>query len=89
MFLGISLSLIIVGVLLILVEIFLLPGFGFAGIPGLLALLGGVFLAADTLAEGVIYLLITLLSLGLLSFILYKTGRLSKLEQDLIKGKAE
>jgi len=79
LFLGISLSLIIVGVLLILVEIFLLPGFGIAGIPGLLALLGGVFLAADTMVEGVIYLLITILSLGLLSFILYKTGRLSKL----------
>ena len=79
MFLGISLSLIIVGVILILVEIFLLPGFGLAGIPGLLALLGGVFLVADTVVEGVLYLLITILSLGLLSFILYKTGRLSRL----------
>lgn len=78
MFVGISLSLIIVGIILIILEIFIIPGFGIAGIPGILLLLGGVFLAADNFAEGVIYLLITLLTTGLLAFILYKTGRLKK-----------
>lgn len=78
MFIGLSLSLIIVGIILIALEIFIIPGFGMAGIPGLLMLLGGVFLAADTFAEGVIYLLITLLATALLIFILFKTGRLQK-----------
>ncbi len=79
MFVGIALSLIIVGIILIALEIFIIPGFGLAGIPGLLMLLGGVFLAADTLAEGVIYLLITFLATGLLVFIGIKTGRAKKL----------
>lgn len=78
MFVGLALSLIIVGIILIALEIFIIPGFGIAGIPGILMLLGGVFLAADTFAEGVIYLLITLLTIGLLTFILLKTGRLAK-----------
>jgi len=79
MFVGLSLSLIIVGIILIVLEIFIIPGFGIAGIPGLILLLAGVFMAADTFAEGVIYLLITLITTGLIAFILHKTGRLKKL----------
>lgn len=78
LFVGLSLSLIIVGILLIIVEIFLIPGFGFAGIVGLLMMIGGIFLVADTFAEGVIYLLITFIVTGLLIFIGVKTGRLKK-----------
>lgn len=89
MFVGLALSLIIVGIILIILEIFIIPGFGIAGIPGILMLLGGVFLAADNFAEGVIYLLITLLTAGLLSFILYKTGRLRKLWRKISLGEKQ
>lgn len=89
MFVGLSLSLIIVGIILIFLEIFIIPGFGIAGIPGILLLLGGVFMAADTLAEGFIYLLITLLTTGLLTFILYKTGRLKKVWRKISLGEKQ
>ncbi|NLI90703.1 MAG: hypothetical protein GX434_00465 [Peptococcaceae bacterium] len=79
MFVGISLSLIVVGIILILLEIFIIPGFGITGIAGLAMLLGGVFLVADNFAEGVIYLLITLITTGLLLFVGFKTGRVNKL----------
>jgi len=79
LFIGISLSLIIVGIILIALEIFIIPGFGISGIAGLLAMLSGVFLAADTFAEGVIYLLITFIATGLLVFVGYKTGRINKI----------
>lgn len=79
MFFGIALSMIIIGIILIFTEIFLLPGFGVAGIPGIILMLIGVYLAADNFAEGVIYLLITFLVIGLLTYIGLKTGRLKKL----------
>ena len=79
LFVGISLSLIIVGIILIFLEIFIIPGFGITGIAGLLMMLGGVFLAADTFAEGVLYLLITFLTTGLLVYAGYKTGRLKRI----------
>lgn len=89
MFVGLALSLIIVGIILIALEIFIIPGFGIAGIPGILLLLGGVFLAADTFAEGVIYLLITVLTTGLLAFILHKTGHLKKLWRKISLGEKQ
>ncbi|MGI5901279.1 MAG: NfeD family protein [Desulfitobacteriia bacterium] len=79
MLFGISISLIIVGVLLIITEIFLIPGFGVAGILGLLMMIGGAFLIADTFAEGVIYLLISIFIVFLLIFIGLKTGHLGRL----------
>lgn len=78
-FVGIALSLIIVGIILIALEIFIIPGFGIAGIAGLLSMFSGIFLAADNFAEGIIYLLITFIATGLLVFIGYKTGRITKL----------
>lgn len=79
MFVGITISLIVVGLILVVLEIFIIPGFGITGIIGLLLILGGVFLAADNFAQGVLYLLITFLTVGLLVYIGVKTGRLSRL----------
>lgn len=79
MYVGISLFLIILGLILIALEIFIVPGFGYVGIPGLLMMIGGVFLLADNLAEGLVYLLITFLAAGLIIFAGVKTGRLKKL----------
>jgi len=79
LFVGSSLSLIVVGIMLILLEIFIIPGFGITGIAGLAMLLGGVFFVADTFAEGLIYLFITVLTTGLLIYIGFKTGRVKML----------
>lgn len=79
MTLGITLSLIIVGVILIVAEIFLIPGFGFAGLLGLLLMLGGIFSAAQSFAQGVIYLIITFLVIGLIVYVGWKTGRLKSI----------
>jgi len=79
LYVGLSLSLIIVGIILVILEIFIIPGFGIAGIIGLFMMFGGVFIVADTFAEGIIYLLITLLVTGLIIFAGVKTGRLKKL----------
>ncbi|MFA6808960.1 MAG: NfeD family protein [Eubacteriales bacterium] len=79
MFVGISLSLIVIGIILIFLEIFIIPGFGVSGILGFLLLFGGIFSAADTLIEGVIYFLITFIVIGLLVYIGVKTGKVSKL----------
>lgn len=88
-FVGISLSLIIVGIILIILEIFIIPGFGIAGIIGIAMMIGGVFLVADTLMEGVIYLLITIIVVGLLIFIGLKTGRLKKIWRKLTLGEKQ
>ena len=79
MFAGISLTLIVIGMILIILEIFIIPSFGVIGIIGLVLMLSGVFKVADTFAEGLIYLLITLLATGLIIFIGIKTGHLNKL----------
>nr|WP_242824992.1 MULTISPECIES: NfeD family protein [unclassified Dehalobacter] len=88
-FVGISLSLIIVGIILVILEIFIIPGFGVSGIIGLLMMIGGVFLVADSFAEGVLYLLIILIVAGLLIYIGYKTGRLKKLWRKVALGEKQ
>lgn len=79
MFIGAYVSLIIIGILLIAVEIFLIPGFGFAGLAGLILMFSGVYLAADSFAQGALYLIIAFLATGLLVFVGVKTGRLKRL----------
>lgn len=88
-FVGISLSLIIIGIILIILEIFIIPGFGIAGIIGIAMMIGGVFLVADSVLEGVIYLLITLIVVGLLIFIGLKTGRMKKIWRKISLGEKQ
>ncbi len=89
MFIGIYVSLIIIGILLVAVEIFLIPGFGFAGLAGLILMLSGVFLAADTFAQGAVYLIITFLATGLLIFVGVKTGRLKRIWGKIFLGEKQ
>lgn len=89
MFIGIYVSLIIIGILLVAVEIFLIPGFGFAGLAGLILMLSGVYLAADTFAQGALYLIITFLATGLLIFVGVKTGRLKRLWGKIFLGEQQ
>ncbi|UWG96072.1 hypothetical protein LPY66_14290 [Dehalobacter sp. DCM] len=88
-FVGISLSLIIIGIILIILEIFIIPGFGIAGLIGLAMMIGGVFLVAQNLLQGVIYLLIILIVVGLLIYIGFKTGKLKKLWRKISLGEKQ
>ncbi|KUO57962.1 MAG: hypothetical protein APF84_16375 [Gracilibacter sp. BRH_c7a] len=89
LFIGIYVSLIIVGVLLVAVEVFLIPGFGFAGLAGLILMLSGVYLAADTFAQGALYLIITFLATGLLIYVGVKTGRVKRLWGKIFLGEKQ
>ena len=89
MFVGIYVSLIIVGVLLIAVEIFLIPGFGFAGLAGLILIFSGVYFAADTFVQGALYLLITFLATGLIIYAGVKTGRVKRLWGKIFLGEKQ
>jgi membrane-bound serine protease (ClpP class) len=71
----------VIGVTLILIEIFVIPGFGIAGISGILLLLaslflsligGGPFLDFDMISRAIIQLSLSLLSAVILIFILAK-----------------
>jgi membrane-bound ClpP family serine protease len=76
---GISLTLVILGLALIIVEIFLIPSVGVVGLMGFFVMLFGIFRMADNFAQGVIYFLITLLATGLIIYIGYKTGHIARL----------
>lgn len=89
MFIGIYVSLIIIGILLVAVEIFLIPGFGFGGLAGLILMLSGVYLAADTFAQGALYLIIAFLATGLLIYVGVKTGRLKKIWGKIFLGERQ
>jgi len=89
LFIGIYISLIIIGILLIAAEIFLIPGFGFVGLAGFICMLGGVFLAADTFAQGALYLLIAFLATGLLIYAGVKTGRVQRLWGKIFLGEKQ
>ena len=48
---GIIISLIVLGVFLLALEVFVIPGFGVSGILGMAALITGIFLVTDSLAR--------------------------------------
>lgn len=66
-----AIILIIVGVGLMIAEIFI-PSFGMTGILGLVAILSGVLLTANSIAEGVIMFLIIFIIVLILMFIAYR-----------------
>lgn len=61
-----ALLLFLLGLALIAVEIFFIPGFGIAGIGGLLALIFSVVLAAPTVEEAVVSLIVAFIGTGIL-----------------------
>lgn len=82
------------GIILLCVEVFVLPGFGVAGIAGIAALFGGIFLAAPGPAEAVRSIVISLLGaiaiLALLLRVIPSRRRLSRIilrkEEDAESG---
>lgn len=70
-----AIILLIAGFVLVGVEM-VVPGFGFPGISGIVCLVAGVFLAADSFLEGVYITLIVLALLGIMMAVIL--GLLSK-----------
>ncbi|EHQ92296.1 NfeD family protein [Desulfosporosinus youngiae] len=72
---GIIVALILVGVALLAIEVFVIPGFGVSGILGMAALITGIFLVTDSLLEGLIF---TAGAITVLGFIIYLSFRLPR-----------
>ena len=66
------------GVLLIALEIFVLPGFGVAGIGGILAIFASIILAAPSVGQGIITLVIALVGSVLLVVLSFKNRKTRK-----------
>lgn len=76
---GIIISLIVIGVFLLLMEIFVIPGFGVSGILGMAALITGIFLVTDTFLEGMIYTVIVLVVLAFIAYLSFRSPRTRRL----------
>lgn len=67
----IALILIVAGFILVGIEM-VVPGFSVPGITGIICLVAGIFLAADSIKEGVIISLIIVVLLAIMMFVLFK-----------------
>lgn len=67
--------LIILGVLLLALEIFIIPGFGVSGILGMASLIAGIFLVTDSLWEGLLYTGGALIVIGIVAYLSYRSPR--------------
>ena len=78
---GIIISLIVLGVFLLALEVFVIPGFGVSGILGMAALITGIFLVTDSLLEGVLYTGGALVVLGIITYLSFRSPRTRRLWQ--------
>ena len=81
MILGIVL--IVIGFILIGIEM-VIPGFGAPGISGIICMIVGLFLTADTIEEGIIILLIVLALLAVMLVIILRLLAKGKLKSPII-----
>lgn len=81
MILGIVL--IVIGFILIGIEM-IIPGFGAPGISGIICMIVGLFLTADTIEEGIIILLIVLALLAVMLVIILRLLAKGKLKSPII-----
>lgn len=77
----------IIGFVLVVIEMFV-PGFGIAGISGLIILGLGIFVTADTILEVFILTIIILTILGLLISILLRAARKGKIYKGIVLSTA-
>ena len=76
---GIVISLIVLGIFLLALEVFVIPGFGVSGILGMAALITGIFLVTDSFLEGVLYTGGTLIALGIITYFSFRSPRTQRL----------
>ena len=79
----IAIVLFIAGFLLLAIEA-VVPGFGVPGISGIICLVVGVFLAADSVLEGVVITLIVLALLGIMFIVLLRLLASGRLKSPLV-----
>ncbi|MDR3602019.1 MAG: NfeD family protein [Desulfosporosinus sp.] len=72
---GIITTLFVMGIVLLAIEIFVIPGFGVSGILGIAALITGIFLATDSLLEGALFTLGALIVLGIIVYLSFRSPR--------------
>ena len=78
---GIIIPLIVIGVLLLAMELFVIPGTGISGVLGMAALITGIFLVTDSLLEGLVITAIVLIVLGLIIYWSFRLPRTKRLWQ--------
>lgn len=78
---GIIIALIVVGVFLLALEVFVIPGFGVSGILGIAALITGIFLVTDSLLKGVLFTGGALIVLGIITYLSFRSARTRRLWQ--------
>ncbi|KGK86645.1 membrane protein [Desulfosporosinus sp. HMP52] len=76
---SIIIGLILLGIALLAIEIFVIPGFGVSGILGIAALISGIFLVTDSLLEGLIFTAGALIVLGIIIYLSLKSPRTQRL----------
>ena len=76
---GIIISLIVLGVFLLALEMFVIPGFGVSGILGMAALVTGIFLVTDSLLEGLLFTGGALIVLGIITYLSFRSPRTRRL----------
>lgn len=79
----IALLLFVAGFVLIGIEM-VVPGFSVPGITGIICIIVGIFLAANSIKEGVIITLIVITLLALMMFILLKVLASGKLKSSIV-----
>ncbi|MDR1605231.1 MAG: hypothetical protein LBS10_10690 [Gracilibacteraceae bacterium] len=77
--------LVVLGLILVALEIFILPG-GVAGLIGIVLLMAGVFILADSFAQGILYMTVLLLLVAVILLISWKTGNLGRLWRRISLG---
>jgi len=78
---GLIISLIVLGVFLLALEVFVIPGFGVSGILGMAALITGIFLVTDSLLEGLLFTAGALIFLGTITYLSFRSSRTRRLWQ--------
>jgi len=78
-----GIALIVIGFILIGIEM-IIPGFGAPGITGIICMIAGLFLTADTIEEGIIILLIVLALLAVMLVIILRLLAKGKLKSPII-----
>ncbi|MDR0434172.1 MAG: hypothetical protein LBH21_03795 [Gracilibacteraceae bacterium] len=70
-------ALIVLGLILVALEIFILPG-GIAGLIGVIMMMAGLFGMADSVAQGILYMSILLLLIVVIFLVAWRTGNLGR-----------
>ncbi len=76
---SIIILLIVLGVFLLALEVFVVPGFGVSGILGMASLIWGIFLVTDSVLEGILYTIGALIILGIIVYLSFRSPRTRRL----------